>query len=344
MQNLKCNIRKEWVMGLSNYSNVKKKKYTYYYNNYYTYTYYSANLCYMNSSIQCLAHLKDFADWILNYNKDDDLIKATQKLFFNMKQKDEPKNSSVIEIKGEMAKLDKRYETDNQQDANEFISLFLNEILLKTQGSREINNIFDQLKGLEKKAFDKLWKRFYLKKGRSYMVDLFYGILKTETKKIDNDELISVNFHMYNMLELPLYFLDKECSDIDLNDILKNYLEKKNNDDGETYDRTIIYKMPEYLIIFFNRKNNEEYLNIDINYNFEEDFSDYCPKNSGNHKYKLSGIIHYGSDTSDYGHYTATCKVGNDWYFFNDSFISKEEKKEEFYKNVIILFYSKKKK
>ena len=84
-----------------------------------------------------------------------------------------------------MAKIDTRYERDNQQDANEFISLFLNEILLKTQGTKKLINSDSQLNGLEKQAFEKLWKRFYLKKGKSYMVFLFYDILKIETRKIN---------------------------------------------------------------------------------------------------------------------------------------------------------------
>jgi len=331
-------MKKQWIKGLTNYSSFKKI-YNHYY---YSVIYYSANLCYMNSSIQCLAHLEEFAHWILNIRpKDNDnLLKETQNLFEEMNNE---KESSVIKIKGEMAKLDKRYERDDQQDANEFISLFLNEILLETQDTIDLINSYSQLEGLEKQAFEKLWKRFYLKKGKSYMVDLFYGILKTETRKINNDELISVNFHMYNMLELPLYFLDKNCSNIDLNDILKNFFEKKNNDDGETYDRTIIYKMPKYLIIFFNRKNDKEYLDIKINYKFEEDFSAYSPENSGEHKYELCGIIHYNSDTTNYGHYSATCNVGGDnWYYFNDS-VYKEKSKENLNKNEIILFYSKKK-
>ena len=188
------------------------------------------NDCFMISSLQLLSHINEFSNLIeKNNNKNMREIQLSSK-YYETIIKEIKKGEKIIyvnEIKEEMAKLNKRYETNNQQDANEFISLFLNEILLETQGTADLNNPDNQLKGLEKKAFDKLWKRFYLKKGRSYMVDLFYGILKTETKKIDNDELISVKFHMYNMLELPLYFLDKKCSDINLNDILKNYVKKK---------------------------------------------------------------------------------------------------------------------
>jgi len=99
---------------------------------------------------------------------------------------------------------------------------------------------------------------------------------------------------------------------IDLNDILKNFVEKKNNDDGEAYDKTIIFKIPKYLTIFFNRNTNYFFLSI--------------IKNFGN---------------LNYGHYTTICRISeNNWYKFNDLLyeISKNGYRS---KNAIILLYKR---
>ena len=89
----------------------------------------TGNICYINSSIQCLFHLKDFADKITNFNKTNKmhLINATSELINGMKKNNE-KNKEAMSVEGlknVMGKIDERYYQNNQEDANEFISNFL---------------------------------------------------------------------------------------------------------------------------------------------------------------------------------------------------------------------------
>ena len=139
-------VRKKGVMGLSNYSyddnniklgNKKQKKsnsgYSGYCSNNYEYSY-SQNLCYMNSSIQCLSHLVEFYNWVLsrNLSSNEILMKATKDLFLEMDNDKYPEKSSVKKIKEEIGKLDERFKTNEQQDASEFISLFIGKLLEET--------------------------------------------------------------------------------------------------------------------------------------------------------------------------------------------------------------------
>ena len=57
----------------------------------------TGNICYMNSNIQCLFHLKDFTDNITNtavYNKGD-MIRATSNLIIEEIKSFNKKNSDI---------------------------------------------------------------------------------------------------------------------------------------------------------------------------------------------------------------------------------------------------------
>ena len=336
-------VRKKGVMGLSNYSyddnniklgNKKKKKsnsgFSGYCSNNYEYSY-SQNLCYMNSSIQCLSHLVEFYNWVLskNLSSNEILMKATKDLFLEMDNDKYPEKSSVKKIKEEIGKLDERFKTNEQQDASEFISFFIGKLLEETQGTADIKSLEEELKGLnelEKEGFSRLYKRFFLKKGKSYIVDLFYGILKVETRNIKDDELISVSFSMFNILELPIYYLVKNsnANTLSLENIFFSFFkDKKYNEDQKTYSINSIMKLPKYLLILFKRSVDEDYLDINIIYNKIIEMKNYLSlrknMNIANSIYSLENIIEH-SGNAKFGHYTAICKISEqNWYRFSDS-------------------------
>lgn len=61
------------------------------------------------------------------------------------------------------------------------------------------------MESIEKEACKKFKNKFYNKIKNSFLLDLFYGILKTE-KYCKNQ---SVKFNSYNTLESPIYDLEK---------------------------------------------------------------------------------------------------------------------------------------
>ena len=355
-------VRKKGIMGLSNYTydnnniklvNKKHKKHNLFFSGYCSNNYeYSSsqNLCYMNSSIQCLSHLVEFYNWVLSMNLSSDMLLmiATKDLFLEMNNDKYPEKSSVKNIKEEIAKLDDRFKSNEQQDASEFISFFIGKLLEETQGTADIKSLEDEskeLNELEKEGFSRLYKRFFLKKGKSYIVDLFFGILKVETRNIKDDELISVNFSMFNILELPIYYLDKDYKRIKLETILENtFGKKKNNEDGKTYAITTIYRLPRHVIILFNRTVNNIHLDLMILYKKSLDLNEYCTSKSEKSKNKnifnLCGIIEYQTFNGKSGHYTATCLWNSQWYLFNDSYVYEEDEIENL-KNAMILFYER---
>ena len=334
--------------------------YNYNYNNNYS-NYNSSNnltnVCYINSSIQCLFHLKKFANFIGEVSGNSLLLRVTRNLLIDMINSNsnnyKSKNLSINEIKEAMAKVDKRYKYNNQEDANEFISNFLNALLDEVSDKstfKEIysTNIRDKMVG---DAYIKFYNKYYKRKGKSFLLDLFYGNFITQTYCKNCNILLSVKFNAFNMLELPIYELSKNkkyYSSLTLDEILNSYFsESKLYDDfcekcnNEVYSRSYIYKLPETLIIYFGRTVNEEFINEKIDYNKQLNLSKFLfdKKNSNNNQYKLCCILYYTSFGKKFGHYTASCicKDG-EWYHFDDHIVSKGQKVNS---NEIILFYDK---
>ena len=318
------------------------------------------NICYMNSSIQCLFHLKKFTDFILNYeckeNKNLNLVNATKELLFNMiKNKD---NLNVENIKNAMGKIDDRYKYNNQEDANEFISNFLNNLLEETSDKNKFmdknNNITDKL---EKEAYDKFYNKFYKKKGKSLLLNLFYGNLIT-VKYCKNCGLKStIKFSAYNMLELPIYELSKNNTyktSLDIDKILDSYFsdsiiydEKcEKCKEKEVCKKNYLYSIPNYLIVFFGRTVNDyEYIDDNIIYSNKLNLNKYLYNNKNNEKniYKISSIIYYSSYGNKKGHYTSLYFDNNKWFYFDDdNFQVFEKLPTNNNENEIIIFYEKK--
>ena len=252
-------------------------------------------------------------------------------------------NLSVKEIKMEMGKIDDRYNYNRQEDANEFISNFLDALYKETSQNKYTIENFYYKDSLEKEAFDKFKIKFYDRKGYSKLNDLFYGIYITE--KYCGCRKISVKFNAFNVIELPIYKFNNDKGDyatLDIKEILDSHFSKSKIYDSicenchkDVYIKTSINKLPENLIIFFGRTANGKYIPNRIEYQ-HMDLTNYLHKNCKKKNYKLSGVIHYISFGKKIGHYTASSKCNGEWFNFDDTIVSKAHALNS---NEIILFY-----
>ena len=297
----------------------------------------SMNNCYMNASLQILSRVNKLIEKIKEIKQNTPLIDEFKLLLIKI-QKGE-KRIDTIGIKRVLSEINDNYKNDNQEDANEFISIFLNTMLEETKKSSDkfpkIDIDKNDIDG--KKAYDKICRRFYQKKGGSFLVDLFYGLLKEETICPKCKTRISVNFDIYNILELPINEFKNKC-DVDLKDIINSFYGKaieftenencpKCGEIDKVNNITTICTLPKYLIIHFRRTVNNRYISININYGDKI----YIPKNildCSNDKnlklhYSLRGVIeHSGNNIS--GHYRAICLNNEDqsWNTFSDTNIT----------------------
>ena len=297
--------------------------------------------CYLNSSLQVFFHLENFNEKIKklqNQRKDKEL---TYKYLILLKEIDS--GITIIDpkdIKSTLSKIEEKYKFGNQQDANEFISIFLNQMKEEVKLVDFEKQMYENIPKIEKDAFDKLEKKFFTKYN-SFLIELFYGRLKKEILCPKDKKAIKVNFQVFNMIEL----LDSS------NNIIKTLLEYQNEKEINTkikikcqdckkdydkyFSKTTIYNLPYYLILYLVKPIN--------NFNeYQIEANKICEKNNNEIYELISSIAYYGNYRN--GHYFAKCKdiKNNQWYQFSDEKHNKINNQSIIDNNDIILFYKKK--
>ena len=147
------------------------------------------NNCYINASLQTFLHLNDFITDVRSINIKDNK-KDNMKLTFGFKKLINQyinennfivRNINPIEIKKILSEINEKYKYNYQEDANEFITIFLNEMMkeVKGIGIKDIKPIKIPDDDKSKIAFSKLEFKFF-NENKSFLTNLFYGRFKKE--------------------------------------------------------------------------------------------------------------------------------------------------------------------
>ncbi len=283
------------------------------------------NSCFLDSSLNCFLSLNDFCWDILSIkikkeNKEMELVSELKDL---IKKKNNNEILDFKKIKEILGKVNEEYNKNNQEDVNEFISIFLEQLVKELIGKGKSKNEF-RINKEDKESFNKLQTNFF-EKNDSFLLDLFYGRYKLEIKCL-NQHIIKSSFHVFNILTLP------HKSSNNFEDLLIYFQEKKKiyNDikcpicgyNKSYYSVKTLFNLPYYLICYINEQeiDNLKYLNT---YNFIE-------AENNDDIYELVGTISYYGN-SQKGHYSSDCRI-------KDNFDIKINK------NVQIVFFEKIKK
>ena len=181
------------------------------------------NTCFMNSSLQCIMHSTKLIEKLENLpNISVDKIKLANEVSILLKNiKNGEQHINPKEIKTILSEVEEKYKNNEQNDANEFITIFLNQLLKELKGFKEYTKGNPPEKELEKKAYDRLEEKFFTK-NESFLLNLFYGRLKREYI-CENGHQFNVKFNNYNTLILP-----QPTSSNKIVELLKLYQKKKN--------------------------------------------------------------------------------------------------------------------
>lgn len=313
------------------------------------------NNCYLNSSLQLLTRIKELKEEVFNFNEHYDDNDTQGRLIIEFKtllqqienSKDKELTLNPGRLKRVMGNVDEKYKSNYQEDSNEFIANFISALLSETGNKDKIVKKLKIVNESEKRPYENLYKKFFQRKGDSFVLDLFYGILKVTKKCNKCDNINSIKFNAYNMLEFPLINLTKKNDNKDLNlkQLFDNLTEEKkyeetcnNCNSDEVYSKTTIYTLPQYLIISFGRicdgnyySNNIQYpKNIKIKGEFKQEIFSYILECVIEHSGGLGG-----------GHYTSlipTDKNNDNWIRYSDSYCSGNNYGFES-RNAIILLY-----
>ena len=312
------------------------------------------NSCYMNASIQCLFRMDRFINTIIKYDGGS-LVSATKQLIYDMQQ---PNNNqcSVIDIKNAMGEKEEKYNEEFQEDANEFITNYLNYLIEETRDFGKFNWYYKPEDGT---IFNKFHQRFLKRNGNSFIIDLFYGVFRTEYYCKKCKCVFNIKFSSFNILEIPVIEKDSFQNNESLNikNLIENFISEK-DDIGEICSRcritikikTCLYSLPKCLIIYFNKddyRDNTNKINISKTINMENYVYDKSLIQDNDYYYNLKGIIFYSKYSSKVGHYKAACFVNKEhdekWYYFDDNNVKTDKNLLRIYddENPYLLFYEK---
>jgi len=269
------------------------------------------NTCFMNTCIQCLGHITVLRNYILSNTFDENNQKVCyqlKRLLVGLWENDCTVNPvsfhKTIKQIAKKEKVNINFTKNIQNDINEFI-IFLIEIIEK-----ELDNDFIKTH--------------------------FYGNMTTVISNLDHKE-VSKTKSLFNILNVPLKSTLKECLDSLKDEELlegdNKWYNEKTKLYQDAYKKYIYDKMPNELIVSFNRFNNlGNKLNNVIDFPVDMiiiNGKKYYLKSIGNHSGNMFG-----------GHYYAYVKHGGQWYNYNDSGVQKMNIDNLVSSNAYVLFYS----
>ena len=300
------------------------------------------NTCFMNSSLQCIFNSKKLIENIEKINtENNNKLRLTKEII--LLEKEIEKGGKILDprnIKDILAETIEKYRYNEQNDANEFIIIFLNQLLKELYEIGKYDPGKIPINEMELDAFNKLEKKFFLK-NKCFLLNLFYGRLKKEYY-CENGHLCLVKFNNFNSLTLH-----PKNEKNELIDLLKLYQGDKKIDDTifcnicktkKNYSiKTTIYNIPEYFIINLEK----EKLNSpnEIKYPKILETKDFMDSNNNERYSLISFVVYYGD--KNFGHYIAKCDINNNWYYISDTIFRNIDQSEISDKSAKILFYEK---
>tara|TARA_B100001094_G_C18130505_1_gene771954 strand:- start:527 stop:1477 length:951 start_codon:yes stop_codon:yes gene_type:complete len=314
----------------------------------------------MNSVIQCLSHLLIFHPLNTEFfeecdNKNNCMI--AEWFQFQRKMWSNDNNNSVnplnilIQFQKDCKKYNMYFENFQQNDADEFLILFLDFLHKSIRCSMKIisNHKHDnpEIYKLIQNSYQ-TWMRFY-GQDYSYIVEQFYSQLLSYTT-CPLCEYYTTNHDPIQVISLEI---PRKAENII--DCLKHYTRSITLDDDNLWTcdncnqkvksekKTILWKTSDVLIISLKRFKNGHKINQFISFPEILELDDFSLNygSNKNNKYSLQSLaIHKGSLNS--GHYYAICKnpIDKQWHEYNDT-TEKIIDKKEIHKELPYLFFYK---
>ena len=319
---------------------------------------------YINSVIQCLSNSKKLTDYFLyKYEEKNKNLEISNELYKAFKYLWDNNNNnnpfSPNDLKSIISK-ESFYTGKKTNDIKDLIIFILDKLNkelneMKDNGIENYNMINNL--GIQEKSYE-LFEKYYNKNYNSIVSKLFYGIYEKKLKcKICNTT--KYNYDIFSFIEFPLekiyQFLDNKNIELYkcfqfykkeqfLTGQNKIYCDKCKNK-NDSYSSSSLISIPNYLCIILNR-SYENSFKYKVKLNESLDLTEYVDKKSEEKKliYNLYAVInHKGIDLKS-DDYIAYCRhrINNNWYFYNDSIVSKCERKKDYLNGIsCILFYQK---
>ena len=318
--------------------------------------------CYMNSVLQCLSHLLTFHPLNEKFFKqcrglEDGLMFE----WFQFQRKMWTNDSSTIQNPIELLRSfnnkckekDLYFENFNQNDVDEFLTLFLDllhdSIKKKVKITLKSNNGYGEADKLIVKGYE-TWKRFY-EHDYSYIVENFHSQLLSLT--------ICPECYYFASNHDPIQVISLEIPDESetIVDCFRNYTKKNILDEDnlwkcdncslkvQPHKKTLLFKTSDILIILLKRyssslRKNNKLISYPLKLDLKEFNKNYGT--NGSNVYNLNGFCVHGGSLNG-GHYYAVSKNSLDklWYEYNDSNVREISKDKVLNYTPYLFFYKR---
>jgi len=332
------------------------------------------NTCFMNATLQCLAHCEPLAAFFLNggwkrglWEGNDSakgkMATALAELLQKMWMENDTTEKSIdpSSLKALVGQINPYFAGFKQHDAQEFLRFFLDAVHDDVNRVRQkipYEEIMDEAGETVQQAANRWWNHFS-RRNDSQIADVFAGQLMAMTNCCEcGNESWAFDPFMDVSLALPRNtgrsILLEECfegmaSDEDFDGDNKLFCGKCKK--HQHSKRSIkFFRAPEFLVVHlkrFEQRNALHRVKLDMEVELpveELDLSPYCHMMLAATRpmYSLCGVVHHRGSLN-FGHYTATVRHArlNSWHNFNDDQVTSVDPKEIDGTTAYLLFFKR---
>ena len=317
--------------------------------------------CYMNATIQCLAHIEKLTKYLLkkqNNFSNKRLTNAFIEVLKNIWQNKQIKSYSPNKFKNIISEMNPLFEGVQANDSKDLIIFIMETIHNELNTTNNIN--ISSIQSLNQYDYNITFNNFanyFANNFNSIISHLFYGMYNSLMRCLTCN-IITNNIQCFNILIFPLEevrkFKNRIQNIVDITECFEFYQKSDymmgsnqiycNNCHvmSNSINMTKIIISPYILVINLNRGKGLQY-NVKLNFEEYLDINNFVYYPESPKLYKLIGIVTNFGPSSMSGHFIAFCQsfVDQKWYKYNDAIVSNSSFEEARSTGVpYILFYS----
>ena len=315
--------------------------------------------CYMNATLQCLAHIKRISEHILNYKKNNKFNEKKYRLSKAYAEivegiwlpKSNAKSFAPYDFKETLGKMNSLFAPTAANDAKDLLIYLIEQMHNELNKSKETNLAIimpDDMDPTNQQQVLTCFGTEFMKKYNSIFSHYFYGSNVSMTCCFGCG-IVKYSYQCFSFLIFPLLEAKRYCVfsgrilpifynqyTLNIEDcFIYNQKIETFTGDNQMYCNqcrqlmnasmgTRIYTAPPVLILVLNRGKG----NLDFKEKFEFweiiDLTNYVEYKYPDNKYFLAGVITHLGESGAGGHFIAFCRMSekSPWFCYNDSMVT----------------------
>ena len=302
--------------------------------------------CYMNATIQCLAHVENFTKNLLRKRNEiksnkykNPLANAFLEVIENLWENNSITYYAPNNFKDIISKMNPLFAGIQANDSKDLVLFLLETMHNELNKVKNTNPQYDD--NIDQYNFEKSFESFvkyFQRNFQSIVSDNFYGMYNSRMQCL-NCKVLTHNIQCYNILIIPLEevrkFKNRAQNNVNIRECFE-YYQKLEYMVGQNQiycnsckqmansaNNTTLIVGPKILIINLNRGKGLQF-NIKLDFTEFINIYDFIYFKNTPHKYRLIGVVTHFGPSGESGHFIAFCRsfVDKKWYRYNDAIVT----------------------